>query len=219
MVESGQMAEPPYKVDLVGITPKTVLYDGAFEINPTASIDQIEQTDLIIVTTIVGDFEAEIKRNSAFVHWIREQRIKHNAEVASLCTGAFLLAETGLLNGKSCATHWVAHDLFQKMYPQINLVPEKVISEDNGIYSSGGAYSFLNLLLYLVEKYSGRETAIWCSKLFEIEFDRDNQNQFMIFQGQKTHEDEAIKKAQVYIENNVGEKINVEKLTTVWFVP
>ena len=61
------------------------------------------------------------------------------------------------MHGKSCATHWLTHDKFRKMFPDVKLIPEKVISEENGIYSTGDAYSFLNLLLYLIEKYYGRE--------------------------------------------------------------
>ena len=117
----------------------------------------------------------------------------------SLCRSAFILAETGLLNGKSCATHWAVHQQFEKKYSKILLLPDRIISEDNGIYSSGGAYSFLNMIIYLIEKYYGREVAIWCSKMGEIDFDRTNQNQFIIFSGQKEHADEAIKEAQIYI--------------------
>ncbi len=123
-----------------------------------------------------------------------------------------MLAETGLLNGKSCATHWTAHDIFRKRYPKVELVPEKIIVEDNGIYSSGGAYSFLNFILYLIEKYYGRENAIWCSKVSEIEFDRIEQGHFMIFSGQKDHNDEPIKEAQEYIEEHFAEKISIEHL-------
>ena len=76
------------------------------------------------------------------------------------------------------------------------LIPDRVISEDDGIYTSGGAYSFLNLIVYLIEKYYGRETAIWCSKMAEIDYDRDNQNHFIIFNAQKDHNDELIKDVQ-----------------------
>ena len=124
------------------------------------------------------------------------------------------MAETGLLNGKSCATHWIVHELFKQRYPLVDLIPEKIISEDNGIYSSGGAYSFLNFMLYLIEKYCGRETAIWCSKISEIEFDRIDQNQFMIFSGQKDHDDEPIKHAQIFIENNFERKLNIDEIAS-----
>jgi transcriptional regulator GlxA family with amidase domain len=174
------------------------------------------KTDLIIIGTINGNLEKEIKANYEFIPWMIEQRLKNNTEIASLCSSAFLLAETGLLDGKVCTTHWSAKETFQQMYPHINLLTDKIITDQDGIYTSGGAYSFLNLVLYLVEKYSGREAALWCSKMFEIEFNRESQSQFTIFRGQKEHDDKPIKEAQQYIENNFGDKISVEDLATMF---
>ncbi len=202
----------PYKIDLVGLDKEPIVYQGLFSIQPTATIDEVQKTDLIIVSPISGNLEKEVSNNRDFVEWIRKQRIENDAEIASLCKGAFLLAETGLLHGKSCATHWTAHEEFQRKYPEVNLIPEKIICEDNGIYSSGGAYSILNFTLYLIERYFGRETAIWCSKVSEIDFDRISQNAFIIFSGQKEHSDEPIKKAQQYIEDHYEQRLNINKL-------
>ena len=139
--------EDYFKIDLVGLSSAPVQYQGLFQVTPTKTIHEIKHTDLIIVTAISGNLEKGIERNAEFVPWIKKHRIEHDAEIASLCKGAFLLAETGLINSKSCATHWTAHEQFKQRYPQVNLIPEKIISEDNGIYSSGGAYSFLNFIL------------------------------------------------------------------------
>lgn len=206
------LEENHFNIDLVGLSPEPVNYRDLFQVTPTKTINDVEKTDLIIVSAISGDLEKEIENNRPFIPWIKKQRVEQDAEIASLCKGALLLAETGLLNGKSCATHWTAHELFRKRYPQVNLIPEKIISEDRGIYSSGGAYSFLNFMLYLIEKYCGRETAIYCSKVSEIEFDRIEQLQFMIFSGQKEHNDEPIKQAQLYIEQNYDQKLNIDGL-------
>lgn len=202
----------PFKIDLVGLTREPVLYQGLFSIRPTTTIHEMNKTDLIVISPISGDLDVAVKENIEFVHWIKEQRIRNGTELASLCKGAFLLAETGLMNGKSCATHWTAHDEFKRRYPKVKLVPENIICEDNGIYSSGGAYSILNFTLYIIERYFGRETAIWCSKVAEIEFDRKSQSEFIIFNGQKGHSDLAIQKAQEYIENNYQEKLSVEQI-------
>jgi transcriptional regulator GlxA family with amidase domain len=209
-----ELKEDIFKIDLVGLNHEPVQYNGHFQVTPTNFINEIIKTDLIIVTGLSGDLEKELERNKDFVPWIRKQRIENDVEIASLCKGALLLAETGLLNGKSCATHWTAHEQFKQRYPKVNLIPEKIISEDNGIYSSGGAYSFLNFMLYLIEKYCGRETAIWCSKVSEIEFDRNDQSHFMIFNGQKGHHDDSIKQAQVFIENNYKKKINIDEIAS-----
>ncbi len=211
LMQTGQ-EDKMFKVDLVGISDETVLYDGCFQIKPNKRIEEVDKTDLIIVTTIQGDMDVELNLNRPFVKWMQNQRIENNAELASLCGGAFLLADSGLLNGKTATTHWIIQEEFKNRFPEVELTGEKIITEDNGIYTSGGAYSFLNLLLHLVEKHAGREAAIWCSKLLEIEFDRDSQNEFIIFSGQKGHGDEVILKAQEIIEGNIHDKINVESL-------
>jgi len=210
--QTNGLAEYPFKIDLVGLSREPVLYQGLFSVQPTTTIHEISKTDLIIISPISGDLDKEIQNNMGFVKWIKNQRIENDSEIASLCKGAFILAETGLVNGKSCATHWTAHEIFQRKYPEVNLIPDKIICEDNGIYSSGGAYSILNFTLYLIERYFGRETAIWCSKVSEIEFDRLSQSEFIIFSGQKEHSDEPIKEAQLYIENNYMDKLKVDEI-------
>ena len=207
--------EAPFKIDLVGLSMEPIYYQGLFSVQPTITIDQVKKTDLIIVSPISGNLTREIHNNKNFVQWIRKQRIENDSELASLCKGAFLLAETGLLNGKSCATHWTAHEQFKERYPEVNLIPERIICEDNGIFSSGGAYSILNFTLYLIERYFGRETAIWCSKISEIEFDRISQSEFIIFSGQKEHSDEPIKEAQLYIEQNYEQKLNINDIANM----
>lgn len=204
--------EVPYKIDLVGLTSEIVNYQGVFSVQPTTTLEKLIKTDLIIVSAIAGNLEREIEKNLAFVDWMRAQRLQYNCDIASLCKGAFLLAETGLIDGKNCSTHWTAHNLFRKRYPKVNLIPEKIISEDDGIYSSGGAYSFLNFMLYLIEKLYGREVAIRCSKVSEIEYDRLNQSPFIIFSGQKEHNDQAILQAQNHIEKNYESVLNINDI-------
>ena len=208
----GKSQEDVFAIDLVGLTKTPITCHKFFEVKPTKTIDEIKSTNLIIISSIVGNIENTLKKNKPFIDWIKTKRIENDAEIVSLCRSAFILAETGLLNGKSCATHWEVHQEFEKKYSKIHLLPEKVISEDNGIYSSGGAYSFLNMIIYLIEKHYGREIAIWCSKMAEIDFDRINQNQFVIFNGQKEHKDGTIKEVQIYIEENFEEKLSVEGL-------
>lgn len=202
----------PYTIELIGISKEPEVYQNHFQVTPEKSISQVKKTDLIIISAIDGNLEKGLELNQPFVKWIKQQRIEYGTELASLCKGAFILAETGLANNKNCSTHWTAHNTFRTRYPKVNLIPEKIISEDNGIYSSGGAYSFLNFMLYLIEKFFGRETAIYCSKLSEIEMDRFDQSYFMVFNGQKEHQDEAVKKAQLYVEENYEQKININDL-------
>ena len=101
------------------------------------------------------------------------------------------------------------------MFPEVELVTQKIITDEKGFYSSGGAFSYLNLILYLIEKFAGCDMAISCSKVFAIEMKRTNQFSFNIFQGQKEHEDEPVKKAQDFIGNNFQEKITIDQLASM----
>lgn len=201
-----------FKIELAGISKKVEFYNGLFTVNPHTNISRISKTDLIIIPSLNHNYEKTVKENQLLIDWI-ERQYKQGAEIASICTGAFLLASSGLLDGKTCSTHWSAADNLRTMFPKINVQTDKLITDENGIYTNGGAYSFLNLIIYLVEKYFDRQTAIFCSKVFQIEMDRQSQSAFIIFKGQKSHDDEVVKKAQSYIEAHIDEKISVEHLS------
>jgi transcriptional regulator GlxA family with amidase domain len=205
---------PLFNIQLVGISKETSQPSGLFTIKPDVLIQDVKKTDLIIIPAIHGAHEKAVENNKAFIPWIVQQYAQ-GAEIASFCIGTFFLAETGLLDGKTCATHWRFVNEFKNMFPKANLVDDKIMTEHDGIYTSGGAYSYLNLLLYLIEKYAGREIAILISKAFMIDIDRHSQSPFIIFEGQKAHEDEPVKKAQEFIESNFQEKITVDQLSSM----
>ncbi len=196
---------PLFKVQLIGLSKEVEFNNGLFSVRTDAIISSIKKTDLVIIPALGGDLKKTLEINKDFVPWIVKQ-YKGGAEVASLCTGAFLLASTGLLDGKQCSSHWKTASEFRDMFNEITLVDGAIVTEQQGLYSSGGATSYWNLLLHLIEKYAGREIAIMASKIFALEIDRKSQSPFMMFQGQKNHVDEPIKEAQAFIENNVTEK-------------
>jgi len=202
---------PFFNVQLVGLTKDVKLENSAFSVHTDAVIQDVKRTDLIFIPALSGDIEKALELNKNYLPWILEQ-YKKGAEIASLCIGAFLLASTGLLKGKKCSTHWDFANQFRAMFPDVELVDGSIITESQGVYSSGGANSYWNLLLYLVEKYTSRDAAIFAAKIFAIDIDRESQSTFMMFKGQKEHPDEEIKMAQEYIEDNYQEKISVDQL-------
>ena len=203
--------EPPFTVDLVGLTNEIKLTDSLFTVHVDRLLPDVSQTDLIIIPALSGDMRQAIHLNRPLIPWIVEKQ-KKGSEVASLCLGAFLLASTGLLDGKKCSTHWQKANEFRALFPNVELVDGRIVTEAGGIYSSGGANSYWNLMLYLVEKYTDRETAILAAKYFAIDIDRDSQAAFTIFTGQKEHRDAEVKKAQQFIEENYSEKLTIAQL-------
>lgn len=205
---------PAFAINLVGLHPEIKMQGGLFTVCPDILIRDLTHTDLILIPSVHGDKQKVLADNKDMLSWIVRQ-YQDGAAVASLCIGAFLLAGTGLLDGKSCTTHWELAAEFREMFPSAHLATDKIITDENNIYTSGGAYSWLNLVLYLVEKYAGRDIAVLCAKGFQIDIQRSSQSPFIIFSGQKAHKDAAIGAAQEFIEHNIHTRITVGQIATM----
>lgn len=205
--------EAKYTIQTAGVSKKVAFSKGMINLQPELALSEIKKTDLVIVPPSgirnLTDIE---KGNRSITKWIAMQ-YKLGAEVASMCSGIFMLAASGILEGKTCSTHWAHSETFRNAFPGVDLKEDKLITHESGIYTNGGAYSFLNLVLFIIEKYYDKQTAIYCSKMFQIEIERHAQSSFAIFTGQKKHGDEAILKAQIYIEKNYQNKISIEFLS------
>ena len=207
-----------FTIQLAGMSKKVDFEGGLFTATPHINITAITKTDLVVIPSISShSFQKAVKENKLLIDWIKKQ-YENGAQIASICTGTFMLASSGLLDGRICSTHWSAADTFRTMFPNVNLQTDKLITDENGIYTNGGAYSFLNLAIYLIEKYYDRQTAIYCSKMFQIEIDRDSQSAFIIFKSQKSHGDEMVQQAQEYIESRLHEKLSAENLSSKFAV-
>ncbi|ASK28875.1 AraC family transcriptional regulator [Chryseobacterium sp. T16E-39] len=204
--------EPLFNIVTAGVGTEATFINGLLSMKPQVNISSLKKTDLILIPSLTPEFKTALEGNILLIDWLRKQ-YDSGAEVASMCTGAYMLAASGLLEKKNCSIHWSSADNFRSLFPNVNLKTEKLITDEDGIYTNGGGFSFLNLLLYLVEKYYDRETAIHCSKIFQIEIDRQTQSAFTIFTGQKSHGDDVVIKAQKYIEDNFCEKLSVEDLS------
>lgn len=209
LVQKGK--EPCYRIRIIGSNVRQPLHGSQISIQPGIQNYKRARPDLVIIPGMHWQNNYSSEENAKIIRWLTE-RYRQGCELASLCTGSFFLAATGLLNGMECSTHWRGEEAFRKQYPDVKLCTDRIITDNKGIYTSGGANSSLNLVLYLIEKYNGRETALFCSKVLQIDIDRSSQSPFMLFKGQKDHPDDAIREVQHFIEKNVDERLTVEFL-------
>lgn len=206
--------KPRFKVEYVGLSEYVPANNGEYTIKTDRLLKEVTQTDLLIIPPTFGDTQKGIEANKEAIPYFK--KLYHNgSELASLCIGAFLLAETGLLNGKKCSTHWAYIEEFKQKYPLIEVEDGAIITEHENIYSSGGASSLWNLVLYLVEKYSDRETAVMISKYFALDIGRDSQAAFAIFRGQRNHTDFEIQKVQDHIEKHYDDKLTIDTMANL----
>jgi transcriptional regulator GlxA family with amidase domain len=206
------LQKPFFDVQIVSSGPKMINTANGYPIFCHANIHDVDKLDLIIIPGLDGDVEKQLQINYSFVPWIKDMYNK-GSQVASICTGAFLLAETGLLNGKNTTTHWIAVDLFRQRYPDVDLLPEKIIVDNGNIYSCGGATSYQNLMIYLVEKFCGIEVAHYTAKMLLIDINKNSQSFYSIFSTQKSHTDELILKIQNFIEQNYEADLSLDLLS------
>ncbi len=205
-----------FDVEMVGVHSNTVAELDGISLTVHKTINEVEQTDLIIIPGIDCAIDDVIRENSKVIPWIRSN-YENGTDLASICTGAFLLAETGLLDGKKATTHWASSDLFKERYPSTSLLIQNIIVDEGRICSSGGATSFLNLVLYLIEKYGGKEVASICSKALLVESRKPNQNSYAIFSPQKSHNDDDILKIQEHIDINYMSPLSVKNLAEILY--
>ncbi len=174
--------------------------------------------DLVIIPAMTfTQINEVLERETELIKWIAWQ-YKQGSEIASICLGAFLLAETGLLDNMNASTHWMGAELFRSMFPQINLLEDKLITDQNRLYTCGGAYSFTSLMVYLIEKYFGHDVAVLVSKVFLIHVHDSTQSNFSILHIQKNHNNNAIKKVQKYIETNYEKNPGINKLAKLAYM-
>jgi transcriptional regulator GlxA family with amidase domain len=203
--------KPVFEVEYVGLREYVPANNGEYTIKTNRLLRDVASTDLLVIPPTYGNLVKGIEANAEAIPYFKNL-YERGASLASLCVGAFLLAETGLLSGRKCSTHWAHVQEFRERYPDIEVEDGAIITEHDNIYSSGGASSLWNLILYLVEKFADRETAVMISKYFALDIGRDSQSQFAIFKGQRSHGDDEIKQVQDYIEQHYGDRIAVETL-------
>jgi transcriptional regulator GlxA family with amidase domain len=203
---------PFFEVELVAAdTHPTVIASYGFPVRCDRTLSDPPITDLVVVPAFDDDVVAQMERNRAAVEWVRAA-YDHGADVASVCTGAFVLAEAGLLDGRTATTHWNSQDLFHERYPKVKLLSDRIILDEGRVCTSGGAMSFLNLVMYVVQKYCGEETARVASKICLIDLHKGSQDSYAIISGRKDHADLEVRTAQALIEKRLHDSLRVTDL-------
>ncbi len=177
---------------------------------PKRPMQEVERTDLIVMSSIADFFHIRQTQSEA-LEWVKGH-YANGAMLASVCTGAFFLAETGLLDGKTATTHWGFAPLFAKRYPNILLRQDKFITDEGNLFCSGGVSSGVDLAFYLVEKLIGYQEAMQCAKALAHDYVRDTQRPYGSLLAPANHNDGQIVFAQKHIEDNFDKHLAVEEL-------
>ena len=175
------------------------------------SYDQVEDVDAIVIPTIGGPVE-DVVGNTPELMALLQRADQAGWTIAGNCTGNFLLAEAGILDGKTATTHWGFSELLARRYPQVDLKADQLITRDDNIYCAGGGLAWFDLGLHMIERSFGFETAIQTAKAFVIDYRRDSQLSYSLMRLAKPHKDDLVKQVQAWLEEHYAEGFTVDEL-------
>jgi transcriptional regulator GlxA family with amidase domain len=196
------------------VTPdgKPVITNGRIVLTPDHSMEDIQTTDMIIIPAFFMPHDLTGPRVDLICDWLRNH-YSNGTKLTSTCTGTFLLARAGLLDGKIATTNWLFAGLFKKRFPEVDLRVDRIFTEDSGIYCTGAATAFMDLCLHFIEIYGSARLARRCSKSLLVDHERTDQTPYMVYDFGKNHSDDTILKSQQVMEENFTEKISIDMLS------
>lgn len=206
----GEDFAPQFKVEIVSPNGKPIKCLNNLTIMPHRAMEEVEEADLVMISSVL-DIHRTLKRQGEIINWLID-RYQQGAWLASICTGTFALAETGLLDGKNATTHWRAIDEFRSLYPRVILQPDRLIADAGALFSSGGFNSAFDLSNYLVERLCGRLTAVQTVKSLVNNMAEGPPSSYAMSRFHHHHDDKPIIRAQEILESHYTENMDIDTL-------
>ncbi|MFO8142833.1 MAG: helix-turn-helix domain-containing protein [Marinobacter sp.] len=190
----------------------TLLADGSWQ-----EVEGFGVDDLVIIPTIGAPIDQTLAGNSDLIRWLGQFQDAGDGgvRVASNCTGAFLLAAAGLLDGREATTHWGFSNLFREQFPAVNLQPEKLVTVDGPVACAGGGMAWWDLGVYLVERFAGPQVARELAKAFVIDAGRTSQAPYSALQTRRYHSDCPILQLQDWLDAHFHQPVTLRSLAAL----
>lgn len=193
----------PFRVEVIGAQAGDLTVAGGTTIHVHRSCRNVERSDIVIVPALVM-MSWKTGRYPELVEWLTRQHAQ-GATICSACSGIFLIAETGLLDGQRSTVHWSYGSQFRKLFPKVPVHPEQTLAiagERQEFVSCGASMSWHDLALYLVARHTGEAAAHAVAKFYALQWHRDGLKPFITFEGRRDHGDGAILDMQTWLTRN-----------------
>lgn len=195
-------AKPPFRIDIVGESIGPLDLASGVPIDVRRAIDRVESTDIVIVPSVLLRAEGWRKgRYPRLVEWLRTMH-ERGATLCSACSGIFLIAETGLFDGRDATVHFLYARAFEKAHPAVPVHPERVLvisGVREELVSSGASSTWHDLVLYLIARSAGATAAQEVARMFALQWHHDGLAPYIVFEGRRDHGDADIEAAQRWL--------------------
>lgn len=205
--------EPRFKVQIATLYKQDIKCSNRLTITPHCDLAEVSHCDLLLIPTI-GDSIDKVLANTKTLlpHIVRLS--KQGGDIASNCSGAFLLAKAGLLDGKTATTHWGYAEKFKRDFPLVKLAESQLVTQQDNIFCAAGGSAFYDLGLLLIERYCGQDIARQVAKTQVIDSRRRSQSLYANVNLYKPHKDILVRQVQDYVEDNFAKQLSVNNLCT-----
>jgi transcriptional regulator GlxA family with amidase domain len=200
--QAGRPVPRVFDVRLAGLDGGTVSCRDGVSLQPSVVAGDVAAPDLVVVPGLDDDLAASFAANRGWAPWLAKWHAG-GARVASSCTGAFLVADAGLLDGRPATTHWLFADELRRRYPAVRVTADQMIVDNGDVITSGGATAFLNLVLYLVERFAGHERANLAARVLLVDGHRPSQLPYIAFGRERAHDDVIVHQVQQHIDSHL----------------
>lgn len=200
-----------FKVETASMDGAEVVCTGGLQLRPQQSLDSVRKPQLIVVPGFMFNILGVLPHLGGMIEWLQAQH-RQGCYIASMCTGAFVTAEAGLLDGRSATTHWAFSEQFAKRFPRVKLQAERTVTDDGQIMCSGGSTSGSDLLLHLIRKFASPQLAAECAKKLLVDVSARSQTPYASTTFKKNHTDAGILKIQIWLERRIAEQIVMEQV-------
>ncbi|HEU5382806.1 MAG TPA: DJ-1/PfpI family protein [Ktedonobacteraceae bacterium] len=153
-----------FRVVTIAERDQIVTCRGGLLVQPHATIEQHPPLDILVVPG--GQGTRRERHNARVLDWIGQQD-QQTQLTTSVCTGAFLLAERGLLNGRRATTHWASIAWMRETYPALEMLADQRVVDEGHIITSAGVSAGIDMSLHVVERLYGAEVARWTARRME----------------------------------------------------
>ncbi|GAA5314810.1 MAG: GlxA family transcriptional regulator [Candidatus Pelagadaptatus aseana] len=203
--------EPRFQVRLASRDGQPVKVMNNLSITPHCSLQDIEDSDVVLLPNITGEIDLTLTRNSDVIELLQRLQ-QRNCIIGCNSTGVFFAAEAGLLDGRQATTLWSAVDDFRERYPKVDLRPDQLLTVDGNLICDAGGTSWFDLGLHLIELFCGHRTAMDTAKYFMVDLERSTQLSFSPLASLKYHGDKTILEIQHWLEAHYREAISMDDL-------
>jgi len=212
-LHTGRPAARVFDVRLAGLDGRGVSCRDGVSLHPSIAAADVTAPDLVVVPGLDDDLAVSFNQNRGWVPWLVTWHAA-GARIAGSCTGAFLVADAGLLDGRPATTHWMFADEMRRRYPAVNVTADQMIVDTGDVITSGGATAFLNLVLYLVERFAGHDRANLAAKVLLADGHRRSQLPYIAFGRERSHGDVIVHQIQQHIDLHLADPLRITELAS-----